>query len=335
MDRQYVGIDFHRRRSVIVRKNAAGDKLGSVRVDNDPLALASAIADAGPEPEVVIEATYGWYWIVDWLQAQGATVHLANPSGLNWGTRRVKNDERDATDLVDMLRLGRLPPAWIAPPATRELRELVRYRAKLVALRSGLKAQVHAVLAKEGILPATRDQFGQGGIAQLDALELADAYALRVRSLRDLIDVYDVHVATLEQTIHRQLRDDRGYRTIQQINGIGPTMAAILVAEIGDVSRFRNAAALCSWAGLTPKHHESDTTVRRGGVTKQGSRLVRWAVIEGTVRYHGGPKLAADWHQIAERRGKHKATVAVARKVLTLVFYGLRDGEIRCLAKTA
>jgi transposase len=335
MDRQYVGIDFHRRRSVIVRKDAAGEKLGSVRVENDPLALAAVLADAGPEPEVVIEATYGWYWVVDWLQAQGATVHLANPSGLNWGTRRVKNDERDATDLVDMLRLGRLPEAWIAPPATRELRELVRYRAKLVALRSGLKAQVHAVLAKEGVLPATRDQFGKGGNAQLDALELVDVYALRVRSLRSLIEVYDREVATLERTIHARVRDDRGYRAIQHINGIGPTMAAILVAEIGDVTRFRSAAALCSWAGLTPKHRESDTKVHRGAVTKQGSRLVRWAVIEGTVRYHGGGKLAADWHQLAERRGKHKATVAIARKVLTLVYYGLRDGEIRCLAKTA
>ena len=90
-------------------------------------------------------------------------------------------------------------------------------------------------------------------------------------------------------------------------------LAAILVAEIGDVSRFRSAEALCSWAGLTPKHRESDTKVHRGGVTKQGSRLVRWAVIEGTVRYHGGGKLAADWHQLAERRGKHKATVAIAR----------------------
>ncbi len=142
-------------------------------------------------------------------------------------------------------------------------------------------------------------------------------------------------VASFEREIQSRLRRDRGYRVIQQINGIGPTMAAILVAEIGDVSRFRSAEALCSWAGLTPKHRESDTVVHRGAVTKQGSRLVRWAVIEGTVRYHGGPKLAADWRRIAERRGKHKATVAVARKVLTLVYYGLRYGEIRCLAKTA
>jgi transposase len=150
MDRQYVGIDFHRRRSVVVRMNAAGEKLSSVRIPNDPVAIAAAVAAAGAEPEVVIEATYGWYWVVDLLQANGARVHLANPQGLNWGQRRVKNDERDAIDLADMLRLGRLPEAWIAPPATRELRELVRYRAKLVALRSGLKAQVHAVMAKEG-----------------------------------------------------------------------------------------------------------------------------------------------------------------------------------------
>ena len=83
-------------------------------------------------------------------------------------------------------------------------------------------------------------------------------------------------------------------------------------------------------AGLTPKHKESDTTVRRGGVTKQGSRLVRWAVIEGTVRSHGGGKLAADYRR-SRNDGKNKATVAIARRVLTLVYYGVRDGEIRCL----
>ena len=335
MDREYVGIDFHRRRSVIVRKSAAGEKLSSVRVVNDPWAIAEVVAAAGPEPEVVIEATYGWYWIVDWLQAQGAKVHLANPSGLNWGKRRVKTDERDANDLVDMLRLGLLPEAWIAPPATRELRELVRYRAKLVALRSGLKAQVHAVMAKEGVLPNVTDMFCAAGNRQLDEMALGDVYTIRVESLRDLIEVYDREVAMLEHKIRERLQGDRGYRAVQAINGIGPTMAAILVAEIGDVTRFRSPAALCSWAGLTPKHKESDTTVHRGEMTKQGSRLVRWAVIEGTVRYHGGTKLAADYHRIAERRGKNRATVAIARKILTLVYYGLRDGEIRCLAKTA
>jgi len=333
MDRQYVGIDFHRRRSVVVRMSATGERLSGVRVANDPVAIAAAVAEAGPDPEVVVEATYGWYWVVDLLQANGARVHLANPQGLNWGQRRVKNDERDAIDLADMLRLGRLPEAWIAPPATRELRELVRYRAKLVALRSGLKAQVHAVMAKEGVLPVQGRMFGPGGNAQLDAIVMADNYTTRVASLRDLIERYDREVGMLEGEIHRQLRHHRGYHTIQAINGIGPTIAAILVAEIGDVARFRSAQALCSWAGLTPKHRQSDTKTTRGSITKQGSKLVRWALIEAVSRYHGGPGLAPGFRRIAERRGTNKARVAVARKVLTLVYYGLRDIEIRCLAQ--
>ena len=106
------------------------------RIVNDPFELATVMAQCGESPRVVIEATYGWYWAVDLLQDLGAMVHLANPNALNWGDRRVKNDVIDATDLADMLRLNRLPEAWIAPPAIRELRELVRYRAKLVKLRS-------------------------------------------------------------------------------------------------------------------------------------------------------------------------------------------------------
>jgi len=281
---------------------------------------------------VVIEATYGWYWAVDLLQADGHRVHLAHPSGNDWGNRRVKNDERDARDLADLLRLGRLAEAWIAPPTTRELRELVRYRAKLVALRSGLKAQVHAVMAKEGVLPGVLDMFGPGGNTQLDALELAPAYTNRIESLRDLIERYDREVAMFERLIHQQLRDHTGYQAIQALTGVGRTIAAIFVAEIGDVTRFCSAPALCSWAGLTPRHRESDTKVVRGAITKMGSRLVRWAALEAVARYHGGTWLQHDFRRIAARRGKNKARVAVARKLLTLVYYGLRDGEIRSVA---
>ena len=170
MERQYVAIDLHRRRSVIVRMSREGEKLETVRIANDPIAFALELAKAGPNPEVVLEATYGWYWLVDLLQAEGASVHLAHPFGLNWENRRVKNDELDATELADRLRMNKLPEAWIAPPKVRELRELVRYRAKLVALRSGLKAQVHAVMAKQGILPALDDMFGPGGQRLLDQM---------------------------------------------------------------------------------------------------------------------------------------------------------------------
>ena len=280
---------------------------------------------------VVLEATFGYYWLVDLLTEHGAEIHLASPSQLNWGNRRVKNDERDALDLVKKLRLGELPEAWIPPPHVRELRELVRYRAKAVRLRSGLKAQVHAVMGKEGILPKLGDMFGPGGQEQLSSMQIADNYRTRVESLRDLIELYDREVAMLEREIHIQLRADPGYKAIQEIPGVGPTLAAVFVAEIGDVTRFDSPQKLCSWAGLTPKHRESDTKVTRGRVTKQGSRLVRWAAIEAVTKNRGGTRIQSDFRRIKERRGKQKARTAVARKLLIYVYYGLRDGVIRSL----
>ena len=215
-------------------------------------------------------------------------MHLAHPSGLKWEGRRVKNDEIDATDLADRLRMHRLPEAWIAPPEARELRELVRYRAKLVALRCGLKAQVHAVMAKQGVLPRWTTCSARAASAYLDDMPFDRAYALRVESLRELVDVFDKEVVLFEREVHKLLKDDKGYRAIQAIDGVGKTMAAIFVAEIGDVSRFSSPDKLACWAGLTPRHDESDTKVHRYGITKKGSKLVRWAAIEAVARYHGG-----------------------------------------------
>lgn len=332
MERQYVGIDLHRRRSVIVRMNEAGEVLSTVRIDNDPVALSLAVAEAGPNPEVALEACYGWYWAADVLQADGATVHLVHPSGLNWDQRRVKNDKRDATELANRLRRNDLPEGWIAPPKTRELREIVRYRAKLVALRTGLKAQVQAVLAKQGVSAPLNHLWGPGGTKFLNDVPLDAGFLHRVESLRDLIAVYDKEVDLLEREIFRWLRDDAGYWAIQQINGVGHTLAAIFVAEIGDISRFPGPQQLCSWAGMTPKHRESDVKVHRSGITKQGSTLVRWAAVEAISHVRGTEKIKQDYHRIADRRGKNIARVAAARRLLTLVYYGLRDGEIRSLA---
>ena len=151
--RPVVGMDLYRRRSVLVRMTEDGRKLETVRITNSAAALRREIARAGKRPRVVLEATYGWYWVADVLEAAGAEVHVAHPLGMQaYSSRRVKNDQRDAADLADLLRMGRLPAAWIAPAEIRELRELTRYRHKLVQVRASVKDQVHAVLAKLGWL---------------------------------------------------------------------------------------------------------------------------------------------------------------------------------------
>jgi hypothetical protein len=183
VERQYVAIDLHKKRSLIVRDNAAGEELAVVRIDNDPETLSAVLAEAGPEPEVAIEAAYGWYWAVDLLQEAGAHVHLVHPAGLNWEDRRVKNDYLDCRELLDRMHLGKLPEAWISPHDVRELRELVRYRGKLVAQRTSAKAQVKAVLAKHGLHPPVEDLWGPGGTRYLDELRLEESYTMKVQSL--------------------------------------------------------------------------------------------------------------------------------------------------------
>jgi len=335
--RQYVGIDLHRRRTVLVRTDEAGQRLGMARIDNDPVTLALEVAKAGSDAEVVLEACYGWYWAADVLAEQvGAEhVHLAHPLGVKgFSYRRVKNDERDAADLADLLRMNRLPQAWIAPPQVRDLREGVRHRAKLVAIRSNLKSQVHAVLAKAGVPVSMSDVFDVGGTVFLNGLDLPGEFGARVASLRRLITDLDFEIDIAGKRVQARLRDDPGWRAIQALPGVGPVLATVFVAEIGDVSRFAGPHQLTCWAGLTPKHRESDTTVHRGRITKQGNRAVRWAAVEAVQRARTGPAGVVK-ARLGPRRGKNVAKVAAARKLLTLVYYGLRDGHIRALDRRA
>jgi transposase len=140
--RQVVGMDLHRRRSVLVRMTGDGRRLGTARFTNSPAELRAQIARAGKAPKVVLEATCGWYWAADTLAAAGAEVHLAHPLGVKaFAYRRVKDDVRDSADLADLLRMGRLPEAWIAPHEVRELRAAQIYAGAI----GGGKDHPHAI----------------------------------------------------------------------------------------------------------------------------------------------------------------------------------------------
>jgi transposase len=160
-------------------------------------------------------------------------------------------------------------------------------------------------------------------------------YKARIASLRRLIETLDFEIDLLTNVVRGRLAHDPGYTAIQQIPGVGPVLAAVFVAEIRDVHRFPGPAQLTSWAGLTPSHHESDTTVHRGHITKQGSRLVRWAAIESVKILPETSHIGAIRDKVAHRRGNRNiGAVAAARKQLELVFYGLRDHHVRALHRS-
>jgi transposase len=335
--RQWVGVDLHRFRSVVVRIDEWGQRVGGERVSNaEPGALLAAVARAGRGAPVAIEACNGWYWPVDELIDAGHPVTLVHPAGMGstWEQRKVKNDFRDAEELARRLQRGDLPVAWICPPPVRQLRELVRYRHKLVGQRTACKAQVHAVLAKQGLFPSVTDVFGRRGRALLDAAPLDGAYRIRVDLLVDTVDHLDVTVAKLDTQIARMITAtpafEQALARARTLPGVGPVLGSVLIAEIGDIARFASPNQLTSWAGMTPWHRESDLKAHRGRITKQGNRLVRWAAVEA-VQKHTDPNtpMSAVKRRILARRGRpgmNIAKVAAARELLDCLFYALRDG---------
>jgi len=147
---------------------------------------------------------------------------------------------------------------------------------------------------------------GPGGRELLERVALPAAMRAKTNSALRLIDAITFEIDTFAGLVTTPLHADPGYAAVQTIPGVGPTLGAVFVAEIGDVRRFRRPEQLASWAGLTPKHRESDTKVRRGRITKMGSKLVRWAALEAVQRVGPQTRIGAFRDQVAERRGRNQ-----------------------------
>ena len=246
----------------------------------------------------------------------------------------MKTDAIDARTLAQLLRGGLLPEAYVAPREIRDLRELLRHRATLTRMRSAVKNRVHAILAKHGVAREHSDLFGKGGREFLAELELRAAPRRRLDSLIALIDDCDREINHTTSEIDERAKADDRVDVLTQIRGVGRYTAMLIIAEIADINRFPTARHLCSWAGLTPTVRSSDGKARLGHISRQGSPALRWALVEAAQKITtGSGPLRDQFEQIAKRRWRKIAKIAVARQILTLSYYGLRDREIRCLAR--
>ena len=238
---------------------------------------------------------------------------------------RVKNDAVDAKTLAHLLRTNLLPEGWIAPPEVREARRLVGMRSSLVRLRAKLKAQVHALLGEPGLQPDGVDLCSNKGRELLRELQLAPISRSRLDTCLRLIDEFSLEIVIAEREIYQTIKEDDRVPRLLPIPGIGPIIAATILSEIGDITRFSSPDKLCAWAGLTPKEHSSADNVRRGHISKQGSRWLRWVMVEAAVHAFRDVELRQLFVRIARRRGAKIARVAAARRLLTLVYHALRS----------
>jgi transposase len=289
---RWVGIDLHRRRSQIAIIDQHGELTLQKRVSTGRETITELLGD--PEgTHVALEATYGWEWLAELLEDAGFDVHLAHPLRTRAiAAARVKTDAIDARTLAHLLRTGLLPEAYIAPPELRDLRDLLRHRATLIHLRTSIKNRVHALLARQGILPEHTDLFGKAGREYLTTLELPDGPRRRLDSLLALIADFDREIITTTNEIDQRAKADERVKLLCQIRGIGRYTAMLIIAEVGEVKRFPTAKHLCQWAGLTPTIRSSDGKARLGHISRQGSTILRWALCEAAQRIPTGDAVA-------------------------------------------
>jgi transposase len=249
----YVGIDLHRKRSQIAALDGDGSEILSRRIFNDPAIFLGLLQGLGDEVEVALEATYGWEWLVDLLEDAGYELHLSHPLRTKAiAAARVKTDAVDARTLAHLLRTDLLPEAYIAPRELRDLRDLLRHRVALTRMRSALKNRVHALLARQGVQPSHADLFGPGGRSFLAELSLREPARRRLDSNLVLIDCFDRELKQTSSEIDARAKQDAYVEVLCQIRGIGRYIAMLVIAEVGEINRFRSARHLCAWAGLTP-----------------------------------------------------------------------------------
>ena len=237
---------------------------------------------------------------------------------------RLKNDKAGAATLAQLLRADLLPEAWIAPPQVRQLRAMLRHRAQLVRLRTLLRNRIHAILADHGHGRPAGCWSGPGR-QWLASLELPAVSREVIGDCLALTDAVAGPIGRLDEEVRQHAKGDPRVRVLTQLPGVGQYTALVLLAEIGDVTRFGSARKLASWAGLTPTVHGSDRTVHHGHISKQGPAWARWVLCEAAQTAKRHPDFAAGYEATARRRGKKIATTAVARKLVTRAYHLLTD----------
>jgi len=321
----YLGIDLHLKRSYMVLMNAKGEVVDKGRIANQE--ITQYLQEKVPqETYAVLEATRNWPFLYDLLNEHVQQVDLVHAKGVKAiASAAVKTDQIDASTLAHLARMNYIPKAYAATKEMRDLRQLLRHREWMVSQRSKAKNRIHAVLAAYNLISPVTDLFGVAGRAYLREVMDRDLRPSARQVIEDhlaMIDHLTERIHALEKSISLNEKQNHIVNLLKSMPGVGRLIALILLAEIGDISRFHSPKALCSWAGLTPKVHSSDAVVQHGHITKEGSRYLRSAMVQAaTTACRVSPKWYRVHEHMALRCGRRAARVAVARRLLTVIYY--------------
>jgi transposase len=324
----YTGLDYHKSFSYITTMNDRGEILSQKKLPSNG-EIVDYLKEFGEEMEVAIEATPSWYWLYDHLEGEGFEVKLSHPLKTKAiAYAKVKTDKLDSATLAHLLRSNLLPLSYVPEKPVRLNRELLRYRASLVKIQTGVKNKIHTILAKNNIGHGYSDLFGKEGMAFLHSLSLPENYTIALEGYLCVLEAVRREIKSVSKKVQQLAEEDRDALLLMTIPGMGYYSALLTTSEIGDVKRFRSAKQLCSYAGLVPSTYASGNTCFHGHITKQGSRWLRWILIEAAIHAVKRPGVLRRFYfKINRKKGGQVAKVATARKLLEWIYHILKDGR--------
>jgi transposase len=321
----HVGIDLHRATVVLAAVNDMGKAMKPVTIACEDTGAIVEVVQKLAVFRAVIEASGTYRWLYDLLRPYGAIL-LAHPFRLRaMIQRRSKTDKLDAQLLANLLRINQIPLAYIPPERYQQLRDLTRLRARLGRDQAQVKIGLRALLARGNRQAPYRVPFGVRGVAWFGEQDFGpienlvrDELLARLEHYRRQIAVLDAHIATLGPVFPE-------VEALIDIHGIGLYSALLIVAELGEVDRFRTAKQVGAYAGLTSQVHQSGGHCYRGSITRQGSSWLRWLLVEAAMKaIHNDAALKNFYTRVRKRSSAKIARVATARKLAEICWKRLR-----------
>ncbi|MBT9145117.1 MAG: hypothetical protein DDT42_00987 [candidate division WS2 bacterium] len=325
---KYIGIDLHKQYLISTMMDIEGNILRKDRVATDRLSVRRYFQSLGPPGELkaVLEAGFNWTYLYDELTSLVGEVKLAHPLKTRLiAEARIKTDSLDSEALAHLLRTDFLVLAYAPDSQAREKKNLLRYRASLIQLRVSLKNKIHAILNRNHIedplFNRQSDKFGKTGKSLLRSFTLKGIDTRMVNNYLDLIEGLENKLKEVDKEIKEIVLTDEICQLLSTIPGIGNLLSLLLRYEIDDIARFPSAKKLCSYAGLVPSTHSTGGKTFQGRITKNGNKWLRWGMTEAAQQafiYDAG--LASFYYRIKRREGSKRARVALARKLLEIVY---------------
>lgn len=305
-----------------------------------PSALAQLVRDVKPD-RVVIEVCNIAGWVCDLLRELGVAVQVANTDEDAWRWRKVKkkNDRCDALKAAQLSAVNQLREVHIPKIEVREWRALIAFRQQLVRRRGKVKNHIRDLLLSEGqILPRGAKCWTQLGRAHLAALakpcretELHELWRGQLQVELRQLEELQRDIEQVEEKLDAIAKAEPRVALLRTIPGVGPRLSEAIVALLDEPERFDNAREVSAYVGMVPKELDSGETMRRGRITKHGSRLVRSLLVEvawAGLRYNSWVRETFQRISGGKKSRKKIAIVAVGRQLLVRCWAMLRDGTI-------